>query len=391
LSKNIVIVSNYYPPEMGAAANRIKNLAEGLEKKGNKVTVVCPLPNYPEGKIFKNYKKRFVAKEKKNSVLIKRFWVFPSKSKNSIVRLVSMLSFSWSLWFSLFSFLKKKPDIFIIQSPPLLVGLSGLLLAKLLGCKRILNVSDIWPLSALELGVIEKGRFYNFLEKIEKLNYKLADKIVAQSNETISHINKIVNRKTLVYRNVPSFKKYKIKEKSNGQLKIVYAGLLGYAQGILEICKSIEFKKLNAEFHIYGAGMDKDEIEKIAEKENNIFFHGVVSPSIVKEKIRLYDVSLVPLKNRIYGAVPSKIFELMQLGVPIIFLGEGEGELLVKQNKLGMVSTTNDFDNLKEIIKSYGLLKKNEYCNLSKNSLESHEKEFRLDYQLDKFVNFIEK
>ena len=376
---------------MGAAANRIKNLAEGLQKRGNKVTVVCPLPNYPEGKIFKNYKKRFVAKEKKNSVLIKRFWVFPSKSKNSIVRLVSMLSFSWSLWFSLFSFLKKKPDIFIIQSPPLLVGLSGLLLAKLLGCKRILNVSDIWPLSALELGVIEKGRFYNFLEKIEKLNYKLADKIVAQSNETISHINKIVNRKTLVYRNVPSFKKYKIKEKSNGQLKIVYAGLLGYAQGILEICKSIEFKKLNAEFHIYGAGMDKDEIEKIAEKENNIFFHGVVSPSIVKEKIRLYDVSLVPLKNRIYGAVPSKIFELMQLGVPIIFLGEGEGELLVKQNKLGMVSTTNDFDNLKEIIKSYGLLKKNEYCNLSKNSLESHEKEFRLDYQLDKFVNFIEK
>lgn len=376
---------------MGAAANRIKNLAEGLQQKGNEVTVLCPLPNYPKGKIFKDYNGKFIIKEKANKINVKRYWIFPSKSKNSFVRLISMLSFSWSLWFSIFSFIRKKPNTFIIQSPPLLVGLSGLLLAKFLGCKRILNVSDIWPLSALELGVIKKGKFYNFLEKIERLNYKLANKIVAQSNETITHINKIVTKKTLVYRNVPSFVNYKVKEKSEEKLTIVYAGLLGYAQGILQICQSIDFKKLGVEFHIYGAGMHQEEIKKIAQNDVSIYYHGMLSSSEVKEKIRWYDVSLVPLKNKIYGAVPSKIFELMQLGVPILFLGEGEGQKLVKENNLGMYCKSNDFKQLEDNIKKFTLLNNKDYKKFSISLLGLHEKEFRLDYQLENFIKFIEK
>lgn len=376
---------------MGAAANRIKNLAEGLQEKGNEVTVLCPLPNYPKGKIFKDYKGKFIVKEKANTITVRRYWVFPSKSKNSLIRLISMLSFSWSLWFSIFSFIRKKPDIFIIQSPPLLVGLSGLLLAKFLGCKRILNVSDIWPLSALELGVIKKGRFYNFLEKIERLNYKLASKIAVQSNETENHIKSIVTKETLVYRNVPSFKAYNVKEKSNRNLTIVYAGLLGYAQGVLEICKLINFKKLGAEFHIYGAGMHLEEIVKITKQDKGIFYHGVVSSIEVKDKIRLYDVSLVPLKNKIYGAVPSKIFELMQLGVPILFLGEGEGQKLVKENDLGMYCNSNDFKKLEDTIKKFSLLSSKEYKSFSISLLGLHKKEFRLDYQLENFIKFIEE
>lgn len=375
---------------MGAAANRIKNLAEGLYEKGNEVTVICPLPNYPKGKIFENYKNKFFFKEKINTIEVKRYWIFPSKSKNSLVRLLSMLSFSLSLWFSVFSFFKKKPDVFIVQSPPLLVGLSGLFLAKLINCKRILNVSDIWPLSALELGVLKKGKFYSLLEKIEQLNYKLASKIATQSYETTKHINKIVAKETLVYRNVPKFVSYPVKEKQKSKLKIVYAGLLGYAQGILEICKTINFKQLNTEFHIYGAGMHQEEIEKIAKQDSAIFYHGVVSSSEIKEKIRLYDVSLVPLKNRIYGAVPSKIFELMQLGVPIIFLGEGEGEQIIRDYKLGMFCKSTDYSSLEKKIKEFNLLENDNYKKISANLLSLHEKEFRLDYQLNNFIDFLE-
>ena len=391
MHKNIVIISNYYPPEMGAAANRIKNLAEGLQKKGNIVTVICPLPNYPKGQIFKKYKNKFSCKEVINDVNIKRYWIFPSKSKNAFIRLISMLSFAWSLWFSVFLLFKRKPDVFIINSPPLLVALSGLFLSKSLRSKTILNVSDIWPLSALELGVINRGFIYSLFERVEKLNYKLADKIIGQSEETITHISKIVDKEFLVYRNTPKFKEYTFKEKKEGNIKIVYAGLLGYAQGILTICKELDFKELGAEFHIYGAGMEEEEIMKITKNQDkNIFFHGIKSASEIKDEILKYDVSLVPLKTNIYGAVPSKIFESMQLGIPILYVGEGEAIDIVLKLRIGLVSSPNDYKELKENILSIkdnknGLLKE-----FSENCVRFHKDEYNLDYQMKKIIKFID-
>lgn len=391
MHKRIVIISNYYPPEMGAAANRIKNLAEGLQKKGNIVTVICPLPNYPKGQIFKKYKNKFSCKEVINDVNIKRYWIFPSKSKNAFIRLISMLSFAWSLWFSVFLLFKRKPDVFIINSPPLLVALSGLFLSKLLRSKTILNVSDIWPLSALELGVINRGFIYSLFERVEKLNYKLADKIIGQSEETITHISKIVDKEFLVYRNTPKFKEYTFKEKNEGNIKIVYAGLLGYAQGILTICKELDFKELGAEFHIYGAGMEEEEIMKITKNQDkNIFFHGIKSASEIKDEILKYDVSLVPLKTNIYGAVPSKIFESMQLGIPILYVGEGEAIDIVLKLRIGLVSSPNDYKELKENILSIkdnknGLLKE-----FSENCVRFHKDEYNLDYQMKKIIKFID-
>ncbi len=375
---------------MGAAANRIKNLAEGLKNKGNKVTVICPLPNYPKGKIFEKYSRKFFVKENIEEITVKRYWIFPSKSKNAIVRLFSMLSFAWSFWFSVFSLVRKKTDVFIIQSPPLLVALSGLLLSKVLGCKNILNVSDIWPLSALELEVIKKGFFYSFLEKIEKTNYKLAGKIIGQSEEIITHIKAVITKEFLVYRNVPVYREYDVKEKSRGNLKIVYAGLLGYAQGILKICDEINFKELGVELHIYGAGMEENEIKEFASNaDNNVFFYGVRTASEIKDEIRKYDIGFVPLKNKIYGAVPSKIFELMQLGIPILYVGSGEAVELIKNQKLGVFSDPNDVKRLKANISFFKKMNNRDYIMYSKNNINAHLNEFNLELQMEKFQSFI--
>jgi len=391
LSKKIVIISNYYPPEMGAAANRIKNLAQGLKEKGNEVTIICPLPNYPEGKIFKKYRNKFFKEEVIEGINVKRFWIFPSKSKKSIIRLFSMLSFAWSFWFSIFSFIRSKPDLFIIQSPPLFVGLSGLIFSKVLKSNNVLNVSDIWPLSALELGVIKRGFFYSILEKIEKINYKLADKIVGQSKETITHINTITTKKCLVYRNVPSFKKYPIKLKEKENLKIVYAGLLGFAQGILKICEEINFKDLGTELHIYGAGMDEQKILEIVENQDkNIFFHGRKTATEIKKEILKYDVGFVPLKNKIYGAVPSKIFELMQLGTPILFYGEGEGAKIVMEEKVGFATNSDNITDLENRIVGFKEMSSIKFKEISLNSLKLHEEKYNLENQLNNFMKLLD-
>lgn len=390
MKKRVLIISNYYPPEIGAASNRIKNLAEGLVLANMEVTVICPLPNYPKGIVFPKYKGKFKASEERNGVFIKRYWLYPSKSKNSFIRLFSMLSFAVAIWSAVFSLIRKKPNLCIINSPPLFVGLSGLLLSKFIRCKSILNVSDLWPLSALELGIFKKGSFYNLLKKIELLNYKLATNIIGQSSEINKHIINLVKKEPLLYRNVPIYKKHESKSKDKGSLTIVYAGLLGYAQGILSICENINFKSLDVAFHIYGDGMEKQQIiNHTKQKDCNIFFHGSVDASLVKEKIRKYDISIVPLKNRIKGAVPSKLFELMQLGVPILYTCEGEASDIILNHNLGFISESNNFESLKKTILKFKNLETEDYSIMSKNCLQKHQDEYRLDYQLDSFINFL--
>lgn len=391
MSKNkIVIISNYFPPEMGAAANRIKNMAEGLRDRGNEVTIICPIPNYPLGKIFKEYRGKFKVKEEKNEILIERYWILPSVSKNMFVRFTSMISFAFSLWFSLFSLLKKKPNLVIVQSPPLFVALSGLLLSKLIRSKSILNVSDLWPLSALELGKLKKGILYSILERIEKLNYMLADKIIGQSEETINYISNIINKDFLVYRNVPFFQETTSKPK-NKTLKIVYAGLLGYAQGLLSLCKQINFKELNVEFHIYGSGMEENEIiNYIKNNDTTIFFHGRMNSDKIKGEILKYDVALVCLVDYIYGAVPSKIFELMQLKIPILFSGLGEGAKIIEKYQIGLCNEPKDLDLLIKNIETFKNMDVTSFNRFSDNCFKAHLKKFNLELEMDKLVNFID-
>lgn len=390
MKQKIVIISNYYPPEMGAAANRIKNLAEALFAEGNEVTVVCPLPNYPKGEILEGYKNRFSVEENRNGILVKRYWLFSSNSKNSIIRILSMLSFAFTLWGSVFSVYKKKPNLFIVQSPPLFVALSGLLMSKFLRIKNVLNVSDLWPLSALELGVIKKGLFYRFFEKIELWNYQLADKIIGQSNEIITHIKTKVVKPSMVYRNTPAYLKFPIRTKEKGKLTIVYAGLLGYAQGVLEICNELDFKKLDTELHIYGEGMEAKEIKNISEQsDKNIFFHGSKNSTEIKQELFKYDVALVPLKNPIFGAVPSKIFELMQLGIPILFFSKGEGAQIVAENSIGFVANSKDYNSLKTEISNFKNLDPAIFSTMSERAIELHKENYTLDIQLKNLLIFI--
>lgn len=387
--EKIVIISNYYPPEMGAAANRIKNMAEGLRNVGKEVVVICPLPNYPSGRVFKSYKNKFYKKEEINGIEVRRYWIFPSISKNVILRFFSMFSFACSMWFSLFFLLKKKSNIVIVQSPPIFVALSGLLISKVIKSKSFLNVSDLWPLSGFELGLIRKGLPYSILERIELFNYKLADRIIGQSEETISYIKKKVNKEFLVYRNVPGYKEFQTSSKKES-FRIVYAGLLGYAQGIFNICKHIDFKELEVEFHIYGSGMEETTIIDFLKNTNrNIFFHGKLDADKIKYEILKYDVALVSLVSNIYGAVPSKIFELMQLKTPIIFSGTGEGADIVKNEEIGLCAASGDYNSLIENISALKKMNSHSINEYSKNCFNAHRNKYNLELEMIKLLKFL--
>jgi len=388
--EEILIISNYYPPEKGAAANRIEQLALKLFQNNYKVSVVCPLGNYPKGELFPEYKGKFSVTENRDNITVKRLWIFPSVSKNLLVRILSVLSFSMSLFFYLL--FKKTPKKVIVQSPPLLLSFLSVFVLSLKNKKIILNISDLWPLAAIELKALKEHSFsHKFSLWLERFIYKKSTLILGQSNEIITHVRTIVpSKKCFLYRNFPDHKvdNLELKTEENQPVKIFYAGLLGIAQGVFELCEKIDLKGLNVELHIFGDGAEKKQIETLllSANEPKIFFHGMLDRNELHKKIISFDIAVVPLKTRIYGSVPSKIFEYGALGFPILYFGGGEGETIVFENQMGWVANVGNYEELNSKIKEISNLSKNELDLLKKNIFEKAQSSFNLDNQIEGLI-----
>ena len=316
------------------------------------------MPNYPEGRIFEPYRGRFVQREERDGIDLIRYWLYASNSKRTFPRILSMLSFSFTSLFSWRFCAKRKPNFIIVESPPLTLAISAWILAKLTGSKLITNVSDLWPLSALELGVISKGRLYSLLEGLERFIYKRSDGILGQSQEIVDYIRGRGFKNTYLFRNGVDFERFcdiPFHDGLNVQRKIVYAGLLGFAQGILNICQSIDFGSLGLEFHIYGSGTEREQILHFIKENPNrgIVYNGVVSREDIPAMLKQHDGALIPLTKMIYGAVPSKIYEAMAAELPVVFSGEGEGARIIVEHQLGWVNKPGDMQQLRDNLKAF--------------------------------------
>ena len=238
--KEILIITSYYPPESGAASNRIHHLADGLFRKGFEVSVVTPLPNYPTGRVFDSYRGVFQKTSVEGGIKVHRLWLYASNSKNKILRLFAMISYSLSLmWFFVAN---RISNTVIVQSPPLLVAFTCMLFLKRKDRNLILNVSDLWPMAGLDLGAFKKNFSYKVLEKIEKINYKRASLVLGQSEEIVHHVKSLFpDKKVMLYRNFPDFEPpiISVNDGASKKIRIVYAGLLGIAQGIYKLCQFI--------------------------------------------------------------------------------------------------------------------------------------------------------
>ena len=392
--EDILIISNYYPPEKGAAANRIEHLAQKLHQKNYRVSVICPLGNYPEGQLFAEYKGKFSVTEQRENINVKRLWIYPSVSKNLVVRLLSVCSFSLMLFFYLVC--KKTPKKVIVQSPPLLLSFISVFVLSFKRKKIILNVSDLWPLAAIELRALKENSVSHKISLyLEQFIYKNSTLILGQSNEILNHIKSIFPAKScFLYRNFPD---HKINEKvvipasdflENQPVKIFYAGLLGIAQGVFELCQNLDLSQLNIELHLFGDGAERNQIEALISSQNKqkIFFHGMVERNELHERLKYYDVAIVPLKTRIYGSVPSKIFEYTALGFPILYFGGGEGEHIVIENNLGWVAEVENFEALNSAILEISTLSREQLNSLKNNVFTTSKSAFNLDRQMNELL-----
>lgn len=390
--EELLIISNYYPPEKGAAANRIEQLALKLHQNNYLVSVLCPLANYPKGVLFPEYRGKFFVEENLQNIRVKRLWIYPSNSAGIFVRILSVLSFSIGLFFYLL--LKKTPKKVVIQSPPLLLSFISVLILSFKRKKIILNVSDLWPLAAIELKALKVNSFSHKISLfLERFIYKKATVILGQSNEIITHIHRYFpNKECHLYRNYPDhqLKDFDLKTTEKGTIKVFYAGLLGVAQGVLEICEKINLEHLNIEFHIFGEGAEKVQIENYIQNNpsKKIVFHGMLERNDLISRLTTFDVALVPLKSRIYGSVPSKIFEYSALGIPILYFGGGEGEQIIKENHLGWIAEVENHIALNAVLEEISEMKRSNIQWMKSEIFEHYKIHFNLSHQIK---NLIEK
>ena len=395
----VLVVSFYFEPEIGAAPSRITNLVRGLKERGAQVDVLTCLPNYPKGRIFDGYRGRFSMKENLDGVNVFRYWTYATVSKGVVRRLLAMTSFAVTMW--MFGFkrrLIRSYDKVIIQSPPIMVSSSAMSLFKRrFGRSVVLNVSDLWPGSAVELGFMKVDSLsYRYTARQERKIYRLADAVMGQSNEILDRVRSLEPDKPLfLYRNLSKIssvpKEVKASAPAPRHLRIVYAGLLGVPQDILSIVRNVDFESVDAEFHIYGGGNQVSDIEnEIAVGKKGVFYHGVLAKEQMNRELGKYDVSLIALAKSITGAVPSKIFDTLPQGLPILFCGTGEGAAIVRDYGFGLVSEPSDYSMVESKIREFSTMSQDEFRSYSERCLDASAGSFNFDTQFDSFMDFLD-
>ena len=389
---NVLIVSFFYAPEIGAAPSRIYSMAKGIQSHGHKVEVLTCMPNYPKGRIFEKYRGCLSRHEEMNDIKVHRYWTYATLSKNPIRRILSMFSFAFMLWCFAIHFLRiRRYDRVIIQSPPLPVGMSAILLFKCLYHRQtIVNISDLWPISAVELGALREGSaIHKLLLWMERFIYKHADAVQGQSQEILDHVLSFYpEKRTFLYRNLqlPVKTDPITDQKKHPAFRIIYAGLLGVAQDVLSIIEQIDFKALGTELHIFGGGIQLEQIEAyIRNHDTGIFYHGFLEKAEMIKELQGYDASIVPLTVQITGAVPSKIFDLMSVGVPILLCGSGEAAAIVRDYGIGLVSAPQDIDALRENIQKMAKMTSNEQAAIKQKCIDASKQDFSFENQMNRY------
>ena len=368
----LLILTQYFPPEVGAPQNRLYELALRLRSKGIDISVLTAMPNYPQMVVHKEYKGKCYCKEDMNGLKIHRSWIYVSNSKSIIPRLLNYFSFVFSsLWFGLFKL--KKQDVLLVESPPLFLGITAYLLSRAKGAKMIFNVSDLWPESAEKLEIINNKTL--LATKLEEFCYRKSALITGQTQGIVRNIkSRFPNKKVYWLKNGVDIKFYDVNKtqqeanawrKTNGYSEedfiLFYGGIIGHAQGldiILNAAKILEDKP-KIKFVMLGSGPEKERLLALKEeiKLNNLEFYDAVPKTKMQEIIMDMNATIVPLKklDLFKGAIPSKIFENLALKKPIILGLEGEAkELFIDEGNCGLAFEPENTDDLvKQILVLY--------------------------------------
>lgn len=363
----VLILTQYFEPEVGAPQVRLAAIARELEKLGHQVEVVTALPNHPVGRIFPGYRGKFYTNSPWGvRSRVHRVWVFSALGAG-FKRLLNYASFTLT---SLFGLLHcERPDLILVESPPLFLSVPAWISGKLWGAPFVFNVADLWPDSVEEMGFLRDGAVLRFSRRLEAWSYGRAALVNAVTNgirESLISKKRVPPEKITFMPNgvdthlfSPGDPDLSLVQEMEleGRHLIFYAGTIGFAQGLdvaLEAMKRVHLHRQDVVLMFMGDGSDRERLERRVRDERivGIRFLDARPVSEVARMYRLATAGFASLKNLpiFEGARPSKVFPIMASAKPVIYSGAGEGARLITEAQAGLVVKPEDSDELAKAI-----------------------------------------
>jgi glycosyltransferase involved in cell wall biosynthesis len=351
-------VTQYFPPEIGAPQVRLAAMARELVRLGHDVEVVTGLPNHPTGRIFPDYRGKFALTEEWEGIRVHRSWIYAATGAGWR-RMLNYGSFALTSLVGLLQ--SKRPDYVFVESPPLFVSVPAWLMCLAWRRPFIFNVADLWPDSVRELGLMREGVMLRAAEWLEGWSYDRAIFVNAVTDgirEDLRTKKHVPERKLLFLPNGVDTDLFKPSEPDvelarslglEGKQVIVYAGTLGFAQGLdvgLAAMGAVRESHPDARLVFIGDGSDRARLEKAARelRLDNVLFLPPNTPEYVARLYSFAVAGFAALKDLplFEGARPSKIFPIMGCGRPVLYSGSGEGARLVQAADAGFITPPED-------------------------------------------------
>lgn len=355
--KRILMISQNFYPEIGSAANRMKNIYQLLSAQGYYIKVITTEPSYPNKNIYSD-EKFWDENDFNEDPNITRSAVKTRKySRNIMSRLLFYLEIALKMLLFIIKD-KNKYDVVFVTSPAIFIGFVGLFAKYRYKAKLILDIRDLWPDSLSGVGVLNHPVIISVFSKLERILYKAADKITVNSKGFINHIlkdNSIREDKITFLPN--GARSFELKEsgKNVHEAKVIYAGNIGLAQDsaiLMELSKKL-FEQ-NIKMDVIGYGMKVGEFAKFV-RENKLANVSFIKPSTRKECLDIisrYKVGIVSLNDKeVFDTVlPGKVIDYMTCGVPIVASVSGFSKEIIENENVGFVSSEHSAESMIEDI-----------------------------------------
>jgi glycosyltransferase involved in cell wall biosynthesis len=334
---NILIVSQWFPPEPGGGPARFLEMGRRWQELGHDVTVLAGTPNWPTGEIVPGYGSRFRLRERYQGLLVIRSWVYATPNEGVVKRIANHGSFLVSAPLAA-ARLHPRPDVVVATSPPLFAAVAGLAVARRFGARFVFDVRDLWPDAIFALDQMRAPVVRRVLRSMERLLYRNASTVVGVSPRFRDPILRRGARSVEIITNGADLDTFSpgahdpslLKSwGATGQFVVLYAGTLGLAHGLKAVLDAAELLKGRPiRFVFVGEGAERGELEAEAERRTltNVHFAGLQPRERMPDVYRSADICLVALRPLpLFEAfIPSKIFEILACGRPLIAAVSGE-------------------------------------------------------------------